>query len=134
MKKRIKCLMLCLVLGFSLTTVLACNSKEKEEIKEGSLYKTLLANSKKEIKVKKEIEEETKLTDVERLRKSLYYAERNLTTGEKVLEKYIMELNTRMYLFQLGEVQRRRERVKDIEKKLKNAVEQERKVIKGGKL
>ena len=55
MKKRIKCLMLCLVLGFSLTTVLACNSKEKEEIKEGSLYKTLLANSKKEIKVKKEI-------------------------------------------------------------------------------
>jgi len=126
--------MLCLVLGFSLTTVLACNSKEKEEIKEGSLYKTLLANSKKEIKVKKEIEEETKLTDVERLRKSLYYAERNLTTGEKVLEKYIMELNTRMYLFQLGEVQRRRERVKDIEKKLKNAVEQERKFIKGGKL
>ena len=84
--------------------------------------------------VKQKIEEETKLTDIERLSKSLYYAERNLITGGKVLEKYITELNTRMYLFQLGEVQRRRERVKDIEKKLKNAVEQERKFIKGGKL
>jgi len=67
---------------------------------------------------KQRIEEKVKLSNINQLKNRLNNMRRWLIISEKALAKYDREGNFRMYLYQLEKVERSKQDIKDVEKKI----------------